>query len=377
MGVVFAILGGILKWILLIILGLIGLILLLLLIVLLTPLRYKIKWTKQADTMEGDVKVSWLLHLISFRLTQNGKEIRWTVKIGPKIIAASYPIPEKEKKPKKKRKARPQSASPPEKPLPQGNMPLAEPLVQPPKVEKTESIPQEEKASTDMQEPQTEPIAADDMFLKEEGREEMPAAPVLEGEPTEEKAAEAQAAAPKQKKSWRRKVTDICWKIRRIFEKIIHPFRTIQEKIRAIRAKVQSLLDKWDQVKAIWDGYPQKTETVGAITTMLGGILKAPLPKKYDVTLRIGMKDPATTGQILMYYYSLSPVLFPKTSRRRRFVLEADFENPVIEVTAKCKGRFSVGSFLWPVIRALLNGHIRRLIRYVLSIKKKFSNKER
>ena len=47
MGVVFAILGGIIKWILLIILGLVGLILVLLLIVLLTPLRYKIKWTSR------------------------------------------------------------------------------------------------------------------------------------------------------------------------------------------------------------------------------------------------------------------------------------------------------------------------------------------
>jgi hypothetical protein len=125
-------------------------------------------------------------------------------------------------------------------------------------------------------------------------------------------------------------------------------------------------------VKAVWEGYPQKEETVAAIKQMLGGILKAPLPKKYDVKLRIGMKDPATTGQILMYYYALTPVLFPKTTRRRRFELEAEFEEPVFEVTAVCKGCFSVGSFLWPVIRALLNAHIRRLIRYVLSVKKKF-----
>ena len=363
MGVIFAILGGILKWILLIILGLIGLILVLLLIVLLTPLRYKIKWSKQADTMEGDVKVSWLLHLISFRLTQSGKEIKWTVKIGPKIIAASYPIPKKEKKPKKKKKAKPKKDQPYEEPLTKADVPLMEPLVRPPKVEEMESVPQEEEL-------QNEPIAPDEALQQEESPEDIPAAP--EERKDVQQADGEEPEAPKPKKNWRRKVTDICWKIRRIFEKIIHPVQTIREKIQAIRAKVRSLLDKWDQVKAIWDGYPQKGETVSAITTMLGGILKAPLPKKYDVKLRIGMKDPATTGQILMYYYSLTPVLFPKTTRRRRFELEADFENPVIEVTAKCKGRFSIGSFLWPVIRALLNGHIRRLIRYVLSVKKNF-----
>lgn len=352
MGVIFAILGGILKWILLIIFGLIGLILVLLLVVLLTPLRYKIKWTKQADVMEGDVRVSWLLRLISFRLIQNGKEIKWTVRIGPKIIAASYPLPKKEKKPKKKKQKRPEpSTEPPAfETLPQEDTVQ----VEPPQAERAEEIPA-------VPEETVKPEA-----VKEEPKASETGEPEAEAEPK-----------PKPKRSWRRKVTDICWKIRRIFEKIIHPVRTIREKLRTIRQKLRDLLDKWDQVKAIWDGYPQKGETVRAVKALVGGILKAPLPKKYDVKLRFGMKDPATTGQILMYYYSLSPVLFPKTTRRRRFELEADFENPVIEVTATCKGRFSIGSFLWPVIRALFNGHIRRLIRYVVSVKKKFSNKER
>ena len=355
MGVVFAILGGIIKWILLIILGLVGLILVLLLIVLLTPLRYKIKWTKQAEVMEGEVRISWLLHLISFRLTQKGKEIRWTVKIGPKVIAASYPLPKKEKKKSKHKKTKPPQT----------------PTVVPPQAEKTESIPQEEMAPVMLQESQSEPIAADEDLLKDEVQEEIPAAPETAAVPQEPEVQE-----DKPKKSLRRKVTDVCWKIRRFFEKIVETIRGIRDKIRAIPVKVRGLLDKWDQVKAVWEGYPQKAETVDAIKSMLGGVLKTPLPKKYDVKLRIGMKDPATTGQILMYYYALTPVLFPKTTRRRRFELEAEFEEPVIEVTAVCKGRFSVGSFLWPVIRALFNGHIRRLIRYVLSVKKNFSQKE-
>ena len=355
MGVLFAILGGIIKWILLIILGLIGLVLVLLLVVLLTPLRYKIKWTKQAGIMEGEARVSWLLHLVSFRLTQSGKEIKWTVKIGPKIIAASYPLPKKEKKKSKHKKTKP--------PQP--------PTVVPPQAEKTESIPREEMAPVMLQESQSEPIAADEDLLKDEVQEKITAAPETAAVPQEPEVQE-----DKPKKSLRRKVTDVCWKIRRFFEKIVETIRGIRDKIRAIPVKVRGLLDKWDQVKAVWEGYPQKAETVDAIKLMLGGVLKTPLPKKYDVKLRIGMKDPATTGQILMYYYALTPVLFPKTTRRRRFELEAEFEEPVIEVTAVCKGRFSVGSFLWPVIRALLNGHIRRLIRYVLSVKKNFSQKE-
>ncbi|MBR6682756.1 MAG: hypothetical protein IKL38_00260 [Firmicutes bacterium] len=358
MGVLFAILGGIIKWILLIILGLIGLILVLLLVVVLTPLRYKIKWTKQADAMEGEARVSWLLHLISFRLTQKGKEIIWTVKIGPKIIAASYPLPKKEKKPKRKKKKTPPQMPEPEPPLEPMERKAEPPMeltAEPPLAEKAESIPQEEITSTEGQKLQIDPTAADEGTSKDESQEEIPAAP---------------------EKSLRRRITDVCWKIRRFFERIVGKACGILDAIRAIPTKVRGVLDKWDQVKEVWEGYPQKSETVAAIKLMLGGILKVPLPKKYDVKLRIGMKDPATTGQILMYYYSLAPVLFPKTTRRRRFTLEAEFEEPVIDVTAVCMGRFSIGSFLWPVIRALLNGHIRRLIRYVLSVKKKFSNKE-
>ena len=366
MGVVFAILGGILKWIFLILLGLLGLLLVLFLIVLLTPVRYEIHWEKGADSKEGIVKVSWLLHLISFRLEQKDKEIKWIVRIGPKIIAASYPLPKK--KPKRQKTK-------------------SEPPLQPPQAEKTEGPPQQAISSGRAGVKPEERPAVDELLQAEGKAAEVPAAPekskaeTTKAETPEAEEAEpvnpAAAAAPKCKKSWRRKVTDICWKIRRIFERIIHPFRTIWEKIQRLCRSLQNLRDQWDVVKEIWNGYPQKTETVQAIKAMTVGLLKVPLPKKYDVQLRFGMKDPATTGQILMYYYSLAPVLFPKSKRGRRLLIEADFENPVIEVRAKCKGHFSVGSFLRPVIRALLNGHIRRLIRYVLSVKKKFTNKEK
>ena len=363
MGVVFAILGGIIKWILLTILGLIGLVLVLLLVVTLTPLRYKINWVKQADTMEGDVRISWLLHLITFRLTQKGKEIQWVVKIGPKRIAASEPLPKKEKKSKKAKKRIKKKP------------PQAENGTQAPQEIRTPvTLPEETLAEEPLQEP----------FLSESAVSESTAAipgepvplPTVEEELREEESPEPIPAAPEPKKGWRRKVTDVCWKIRRLFEKIVGKVRGVVEGIRAIPVKVRGLLDKWDQVKAIWEGYPQKSETVEAVKRLVGGLLKAPLPKRYQVELRVGMKDPATTGQILMYYYALTPILFPKTTRRRRFVLEAEFEEPVLEVTAMCKGRFSLGSFIWPVIRALLNAHIRRLIRYVLSIKKNSSQKE-
>lgn len=357
MGVIFAILGGILKWILLILLGLLGLFILLLLIVVLTPVRYKVQWEKSAETMGGHAKVSWLLHLITFRLEQNGKNIRWTVKIGPKVIAASYPLPQK------KQRRRPAKTKPTEE-APE------RPMQEPPQAEKAESIMPEEISSGAETVPPAEPTAADEGLPIEEKPEAVPAAPE-EKEAPEEAETPLPEDRPQKKKTWRARVTEICWKIRRFFEKLIHPFRALREKLRRLRRSLQDLREKWQRVKAIWDGYPQKGETVRAIMDLVTGLLKVPLPKRYEVQVRFGMKDPATTGQILGYYYALGPLLMPSVKRERRLEVEADFENPVLEVKAKCKGHFSIGSFLRPVIRALMNGHIRRLIRYVRSILKK------
>lgn len=357
MGVVFAILGGILKWILLILLGLLGLFILLLLIVVLTPVRYKVQWEKSTETMGGRAKVSWLLHLITFRLEQNGKDIRWTVKIGPKVIAASYPLP-----PKKKRRRPVKTKWAEDTP--------ERPMQEPPQAEKAESPSPEETSSGSETVPPAEPTAADEGLPIEEKPEAIPAAPEekADSEKTEPPPLEE---APRKKKTWRARVTEICWKIRRFFEKLIHPFQALRDKLRRLRKSMQDLREKWQRVKAIWDGYPQKGETVRAVMDLVTGLLKAPLPKRYEVQLRFGMKDPASTGQVLAYYYALGPLLMPSVKRGRRLEVEADFENPVLEVKAKCKGHFSIGSFLWPVIRALMNGHIRRLIRYVRSIIKK------
>lgn len=335
MGVIFAILGGILKWILLILLGLLGLILLVLLILLFTPLRYKLRGQKSSDSLWGKVQVSWLLHLISFHLAYQEKEIRWEVKLGPKVLLASYPIPKKEKKPKKPKPQKPPQAeteaglkeSPAESETLAATPTLAE--TSPPK----EAAPPSEKTAAEEKRP-----APAEVPPSEETREPFPAAP--------------------EKKTWREKVTEVCWKIRRFFEKLMHPFQSLYEKVKKLRSR-------WDELKEKWEKYPQKGETVRAVKELAAGLVRPVLPRSCNIELLFGFDDPATTGKVLGYYYMLWPLLFPKETRRRKLKVDADFKRSVMEFNGWCRGHFCVASFLGPAVRALLNPHIRRLIRYI------------
>lgn len=348
MGVIFAIIGGILKWILLILLGILGLILLVLLILLLTPLRYQLEGEKSSSDLRGRVKVSWLLHLIQFRLSYESKTLRWELKIGPKVLFASYPLPQKPKKVRKAKKQKqteqPATESTPMAEAPKVEMPKAEmPNVEPSKAD----IP---KAETPAVEPSKADIPKAEFSSKSEesqgqgeSREPFPAAP--------------------EKKSWRKKVTEFCWKVRRFFEKLVHPVQSLYRKGQGWRAR-------WNEWKEKWEKYPQKGETEQAVKQLLVGLIRPMLPRSFNIWVLYGAEDPATTGKVLGYYYMLWPLLFPKETRRRKITVEADFENSVLEFKGWCRGHFCAGNFLMAVLRAVLNPHIRRLIRYIRANKR-------
>lgn len=358
MGVVIAILGGILKWIFLILLGLLGLVLVLLLIVLLTPLRYRVQGEKSAEKTEAKVKVTWLLHLFSFQLAFQNQKLTWKAKIGPKTLA-SYPTRAKLKE-KPKAETKPQPVQPDD--TPQVDV---QQKIKPPQAEKTE-VPQEEKEAV----PQADAISPGENAKQEPETETMSSVHL-----SDEESADTAAAAP-ENRSCRQKVQAVCWKIRRFFEKVLKPVRMLPQAWHKLQDRAASLLCKWEDIQKLWDSYPQKGETVRSVGRLVCGLLKVPLPKRYDLQVRFGFEDPAATGKVLGYYYMLWPLLFPRETRGRRLEVTADFENPGLEASGRCKGHFSIGSFLLPVLRALMDPHIRRLIRYVRATMRQKNKKE-
>lgn len=346
MGVVIAIIGGILKWILWILLGLLGLLLLLLLVVLLTPLRYRVQGEKGKDGAEADIRVSFLLHLVSFHMHYREGNLTWKARLGPKILAA-YPAVEKpDRKQKRKPAAEPEAASEcPEPVIPKEAKPPQAEMTKPPVPDEPAPAERSSGSASSAAGPQ-------------------PASP--EEEPRT-------ASAPPKKRGWRQKATQLCWRIRHMAEMVIHPFRKAIEALRRMGGKLQDGKRRWEEWKALWEGFPQKAETARALQRLAAGLIRPVFPRKYHGSVCFGFEDPARTAQVLGYYYMLWPLLFPKEKRGCRLEVKADFENPGIEVRGRCRGHFSAGSFLLPVLKALANPHIRRLIRYILKANKKHS----
>lgn len=71
--------------------------------------------------------------------------------------------------------------------------------------------------------------------------------------------------------------------------------------------------------------------------------------------LRIGMDNPAATGQILAIYGILYPFVGNNIS------VDGDFENKVMEGSLLIKGRIRAVVFLVAAFRLFINKNIRRL----------------
>ncbi|MBO4290008.1 MAG: hypothetical protein J5865_07940, partial [Lachnospiraceae bacterium] len=140
--------------------------------------------------------------------------------------------------------------------------------------------------------------------------------------------------------------------------------KTLSEKIEGIRQKGEDLADKLEDVKAkidkVLDFVQDNTtqEEFSLILKRLGKALKHYIPKKFEGYARVGLSDPATTGKILMYWYSL---IYPRVSDT--FRLMGDFDEEVIEGDVHVKGRLRLNHIVWFGIKMLLDKRFRKLLK--------------
>ncbi|MCF0136084.1 MAG: DUF2953 domain-containing protein [Lachnospiraceae bacterium] len=86
------VIGTILKWILLIVLGIIALVILLLIIIFSVPVGYDVRGEKPEEdfgSLQLRAKISWLLHLVRVPVTFQSKELKWMVKVAWFNVASS------------------------------------------------------------------------------------------------------------------------------------------------------------------------------------------------------------------------------------------------------------------------------------------------
>lgn len=234
-----AIILSILAFIGKLLLGLLLFLLLIILLVLFVPIRYEVFASKQDETINAKVKVTWLLHLIRFQFLypEPGK---------PSLFVLVFDLlnrkPKKEKKPKSKRKKDKQTEN--------------------------ESKEEQEEDSTEIV-PETEIIP--------------------DNKPTEDipESVESDETAEEEVKE------SLLQKLQSIPEKL----NAIKEKMSQTENKVEALQQKalyyWELIK--------EPDTIALLRKVKPAILKALkqiLPRKIHVHATIGLGEPDTTAQV-------------------------------------------------------------------------------
>lgn len=235
----------ILKIIGIILLVLIGLILLAAAVILLVPIRYHGDGAREEKILSGNVKLTWLLHMISASasLSEDGTKIR--VCLFGKTI---YP---KTKKPPKKSKAK--------------------------KMPKQEASKKSEKSEKPKQQSGTVSKEVATIYEPQKPNPEL----------------------PKKEKSAR---PDVKSKFEDIKQKLL----AVKEKFIDSKAGIQKIKNKIDYWKNLLTSDPMK-EAMEFLWKKTKGLLHHILPRRMTGRIHFGFEDPSKTGKTLAYFSMLYP----------------------------------------------------------------------
>ena len=299
----------ILKIIGIILLVLIGLILLVAAVILLVPIRYHGEGAREEKILSGNVKLTWLLHMISASasLSEDGTKIR--VCLFGKTIYPKMPKQEAPKKSEKSEKPKQQSDTvskevatiyEPQKPIPE--------------------LPKKEKKNV----------------------YEAPEAKKMDG-PESEKKQQSQ-----KEKSAR---LDVKSKFEAIKQKLF----AVKEKFIDSKAGIQKIKNKIDYWKNLLTSDPMK-EAMGFLWKKTKGLLHHILPRRMTGRIHFGFEDPSKTGKTLAYF----SMLYPFT--KENLVIEPEFETEelILEGDIAFRGRIRLEYLVYVALSVVLNKNIRR-----------------
>lgn len=284
---------------------LIGIIILAACLVLFLPLHYRIEVERREGEgnppIEATAKVTWLLHLVNMRLWYSS-ELKLRLRV---LFFTIFRLPAKEKKNSASKKSKKKNK---EK-----------------NFEKKPDQPYKNKAEEKI-ENKSENIIKDDN------------ADVNTENPDEENSEQKLSLKEKLKKIWE------------FFQNIWYTIRGLCDRIKGILENVEYYLDiiKGDTFES----------SFALCKDELCSIFSYIRPRTFKMDLVIGTGDPASTGQVLAYYYAvLYPLLGPQAN------VQGDFEQKRIEGTALIKGKIKLFTFIKAAIRIYFNKDIRKLLK--------------
>lgn len=188
--------------------------------------------------------------------------------------------------------------------------------------------------------------------------------PVLGPPPPKEPAAEEELIPSAEEKDGLLEIFD---KIFDFLDKAMDAGWELPDKL---EDKIESMISLYEKYRDKWEAYPDKRKTVEAVKKLLVRLLRPLLPKKLRAKILFGTGDPALTAQILGYYYAAAAAFLPAKSRKLRLEVQPDLEEKAAKFDAELKGHFLLGWFIPPLLAALCNPAIWRLIRFVKTVRK-------
>lgn len=293
-----AILLTILKVIGIGLLCILSLLVVILALVLWVPLRYRLevqKYDREENAIEADIKLSWLLHLLGVRFQYpEATYVRVTL-FGLTIFRSDKPRKSKKHKNTKQKKE---------------------------ETDKTEETVAEQKT--------TEHNA-------DAGKEERSCSENI-GDSGQKETAMPQNKMQIFLQAVLRRLKNLKYTIRKIYDKIVDVIRNIRFYLEILKSEL--FQNTWKRCS---------TEAIR--------LLKSIAPRKIKGRIRIGMEDPATTGQILAYYGMLYPFLGDKVD------LIPEFEQVVLEGNLRIKGKITAFRVLKTAFLIYFDQDLRKLLK--------------
>lgn len=300
-----------------VLLSILGLILLVLFLVLFVPVRYKAEGSFKENKPSFSARASWLLHLVSVRFTLGEEE--------PLIIrVCGFKIKKKEEK--KPDFEEDTYETDDIKEYPQVTDDIMLPVPESPDEPIQEETAPESQVMAEST--STESVVSEPVVSESVNSEPSEDSDISEESPKKPKIAEAHK---KPRKSPENEDSKKDFENRSFYDKIKKYIEIIESK----RFKQAFEYSKDKIVK----------------------LLKHILPRRFNIYGEVGFDDPSVTGQILVITSMLIPIVGDKIN------IQGNFEEPVIDIEGKLKGRITLFKVLWTLAVLYFNKNIRKIIK--------------
>ncbi len=309
----------IIGWILL---GILGVILGILLFVLFSAICYRVDGKKQGSCLEGRVKVTWFLRILSVTAEyRDGLEIAVKV-FGRRIWKMDRT--EQEEPGNAHLEEEPENTHPEEESDPA--YPKAEPAGSPKVPEGSEALKQDDFTASE------EPEATDSNGDRQKGR-------LLS--------------------AIRNAYNRIRSRISSIIAKLKFSIQSICGKLKQAEEKIGWLQEKWEMAQDFIQD-PANQKSAKLILRQIGKIFRHIFPRKGTAEITFGLEDPYQMGQLL----SAASLLYPFT--HNILVLHPVFDEAVLDGEIHIRGRVRIGHLLGYVLRLGFDRNIRRRLWSVI-----------